>query len=398
MNNEYDIAIVGGGLIGISLALALAKLPLRIVIIDAAPKQIYTDNLDERPLALSYASWQIFKALNIYQEISDIAIPITKIHVSDRGHFGAVRISAKEENVPALGYVMPAHLLLMAVQTALQTQTHIEQIYSIRVTNYQKELTHATLTLSNNQSVSAKLVVASDGTESALRKLLRIPTIIHDYQQSAVVANVELARGHFHTAYERFTVNGPLAILPLTENYCGIVWTIANESVEEVTAYDDQKFLQELQKIFGYRLGRFLNVGQRQMHSLKFVRALEEIRPGLVLLGNAAHTLHPIAAQGFNLGLRDVAALSQVIIDASNKKEDLQDFKILQRYEQWRRLDHGTIVTLTDSLVKLFSNNFLPLVWGRGVGLTCIDMLSGMKNKLSKVTMGKFGSLPKLAC
>jgi len=245
--------------------------------------------------------------------------------------------------------------------------------------------------------VTASLVVIADGGRSGLREAMGISAHRKDYQQTAIISNVTPSKPHNHVAYERFTETGPLAILPLDNQRCGVVWSTRPENVDEMMDWNDERFLSELQRRFGNRLGEFERVGKRRAYPLAQTKVDEHIRSRLVLVGNAAHSVHPVAGQGFNLGLRDVATLAQVIVEAKYKNEDIGSLPVLRRYEKWRHRDNRVVSRFTDSLIRIFSNRLLPLVVARNVGLIAVDLLPGMKKELTRRTSGLNGRLPRLA-
>lgn len=362
MTYDYDVLIVGGGLTGLTAAIALPK-ELRIGIIDAVT---HHQSIGGRSIALSYGSQQLLARWGIWDALSDVATSVQKVHVSDRGHFGMTRFSASQAGVPALGYVVPMQALQSVLQTAVERNSTLEFICPASVSAMEPYEQGWLLDL-GHRHLTASLVIAADGTNSTIRKLQNISVTENYYHQIAMVANVHLAGSHNNTAYERFTSNGAIALLPLVEQSCALIWTVPEA---DYRLQDDETFLRELQKQFGYRLGRFIGVSERHTHILKQSYASEQVRQGLVLLGNAAHTLHPIAAQGFNLGLRDIACLAETIGHA--------DF--LQRYVQLRLNDQKRVMRFTDGLTKVFSEGWLT--YPRNLGLSLLDMTPPIKRML----------------
>lgn len=361
---DYDVLIVGGGLTGLTAAIALSK-GLRIGVIDAVT---HHQPIGGRSIALSYGSQQLLVRWGIWDALSDVATPVLKVHVSDRGHFGMTRFSAAQAKVPALGYVVPMQMLQSVLQTAVESDSTIEFICPASVSAMESYEQGWLLDLGHRR-LSAALVIAADGTNSTIRKLQNIAVTERYYHQIAMVANVHLAGSHHNTAYERFTSKGAIALLPLGEQSCALIWTV---SESEYVQQEDQEFLRELQKQFGYRLGRFIGVSERHTHILKQSCASEQIKQGLVLLGNAAHTLHPIAAQGFNLGLRDIACLAETI----GRQGDF-----LQQYVQLRLTDQKRVMRFTDGLTKIFSENHW-LTLPRNLGLSLLDVTPPIKRML----------------
>jgi len=250
---------------------------------------------------------------------------------------------------------------------------------------------------SNMESLTSKLVVAADGGNSHVRNQLDIHTTAHDYGQTAIIANISPEKPHRHVAYERFTRNGPLALLPMLDNRCSLVWTCTPEDAQHFLRLNDEDFLAELQPCFGKRLGRFIKVGKRHSYPLQLIQAQEQVRSRLALIGNAAHTLHPIAGQGFNLGLRDVAALAQNIVDTFHAGDDIGALSVLETYAQWRKRDHRQVIGFTNTLVHTFSTRFPPFVLARNLGLVVTDIVPPLKHLLARHSMGIIGKLPRLA-
>lgn len=406
MNKDTcDILISGGGLVGASLACALSGHGLRIGLVEAVA---YGDAgggsgqpaYDDRAIALAAGTQRIFAALGLWPALAERATPIHRIHVSDRGRFGFVRLDRADEGVEALGYVTLARDLGAVLGAHLAGLDDVELISPARVTGVDFVDESARVRIeaaAGGREVDARLLVAADGAQSMLRDLLRVPTTVWEYGQTAVIANVTPGRQHDHVAYERFTDSGPLALLPMSEGRCALVWTLRDDQVDAVMALDDAVFLARLQERFGGRLGRLARVGRRSVYPLRLVRVRESVRARLALIGNAAHTLHPIAGQGFNLGLRDVAVLAEVLLEAQREGRDLGDPAVLGRYADWRRGDHRRVIALTDGLTRLFASPLPPLAWARDLGMLALDLCPPAKRLFAHLAMGKAGRLPKLA-
>lgn len=392
MSEEYDVVIVGGGLVGSCLAFALAQLPLRVGLIEkvANTTKLQAD-YDARSIVLSYGSRLILEKLALWSAVENFAMPIKQIHVSDKGYYGKVRFNAVEVGVVALGYVIEVPFLNQTIHAALSSCKKLSWLCPASVETLQRTSQGWNLTINdggNTKALTTNLLVAADGGESMIRKSQQFVTEVTDYQQTAVIANVTLTKPHQNTAYERFTAAGPLAFLPLQDNRCAVVWTVANAQVANIIAMNDATFLIQLQKAFGYRLGRLQQVGKRSCFPLQMVQVQHAIQPGLVLVGNAAHTLHPIAAQGFNLGLRDVVALVATIKDSIEKNQDFSQLAVLEYYNSSRQADHKQTAFVTNSLVKLFSNELWPITSARNLGLLGLDRLSLLKRSFARRLMG----------
>ena len=389
----YDIVIVGGGLVGASLACALRTTPLTVAIIEAAPwftGDSRPPSYDDRIIALSYASQRIFNGMGIWDKIAPEATPIKHIHVSDQGHFGVTHLNTNGLGAPALGYVVSArHLGQTLAKTLAQSKVDIfAPAQLVQIIN-QDNAVEIQITVDNQQLIlQTRLLVAADGGDSKIRQQLGITTHKKDYEQTAVIANVTLEYPHKNTAYERFTRSGPLALLPRRDNDCSLVWTIARDQTVEVMGLDEHAFLNALQQQFGWRLGRFMQVGQRHAYPLHLVRIQQHTRPRIVIVGNAAHTLHPIAGQGLNLGLRDVASLAETVVNSMRAGEDVGSEATLQRYVAWQLPDQQHVTTLTNTLVQVFSNVFPPLVAARNLGLLLTETLPLLKKQVVRQMAG----------
>ncbi|VAX11745.1 2-polyprenyl-6-methoxyphenol hydroxylase [hydrothermal vent metagenome] len=407
---EYDILIVGGGMVGASLAAALSQVAdtsLRITVVESSPFDSSAQpSFDARTVALSDSSKVIFQTLGLWDEMLALGVmPIKRIHVSDRGHLGSTHLDAHQQGVAALGYVVETRVMGKVLTRYINKSKNIDLICPATLEQFESTAESATVSISREgrlESLQAKLVVAADGGESQLRKLAGIKTLDMNYGQMALIANVSCDRPHQHIAYERFTDSGPMALLPScdpdgSEQSYALVWTEKPEQAEKIAALDEQAFLLRLQQRFGGRAGKFIKAGSRCVYPLKFQQARESVRPRLAIIGNAAHSLHPVSGQGFNLGLRDAAVLAQVIVDAQRKREDPGKLDNLQDYARWRRRDQWQTALSTDSLVRIFSNRFPPLALVRNIGLLALDILPPLKKRLARHAMGYIGKQPRLS-
>lgn len=401
MTQQQDIVIVGGGMAGASLACALSGLGLRISVVEAvASARTAGSTYDDRAIALAYGSRRIFEAIGVWEGLADAAAPIRHIHVSERGGFGAARLDSEEQGVDALGYVVTARELgnaLLARARALPDVRWIQPatVHALRVT-----AEGAVLGIERDGcslELSPRLVIACDGGNSPVRELLGVSAVRREYGQCAVATNVTPQRPHRYVAYERFTANGPLALLPMRDGRCAVVWTLPEQRRDEVLGLSDAHFLAELQTQFGQRLGRLLRVGRRQAYPISLAWTRELVHERVVLVGNAAHTLHPVAGQGFNLGLRDVAALADVVAEAVRAGSDPGARPALARYGEWRAGDQRSVAAFTDVLARLFTVPLGPVALGRNLGLLAFDLLPDIKQRFSRRTMGLAGRLPRLA-
>ncbi len=407
MKSNYDVLIVGGGMVGATMACALSPLPLRIGVIEAVPfRSASQPSYDDRAIALAYGSARILESMGLWQQLAPQVSPIDKIHISDRGHFGVSRIDSAEERVDALGYVVENRIVGKLLAQKLDDVENVDLICPASVIRVALDEQEATVTIDREsviEELHTRLLIAADGGNSIVRTLLDIPTRSWDYGQTAVIANVTPERHHQGVAFERFTDTGPVAMLPNAPpgskepRRCSLVWSVRRGDEERVLSLSDEAFLNELQSRFGYRLGRLEKVGRRNAYPLKLVRAKQQVRPRLALIGNAAHTLHPIAGQGFNLGLRDIAVLADVLASAITEQQEIGTEAVMKRYADWRHWDHRKVIGFTDTLARLFSNPLAPVALARNIGLFGLDVIPPLKRMVTRQTMGMAGRLPRLA-
>jgi 2-octaprenyl-6-methoxyphenol hydroxylase len=381
LNNQFDIAIIGGGPVGAALALALRGSKLKVCVLEARPAN--TGSQDARALALSYGSRLLLDRLGVWNLLQGVS-PIRTIHISQKQSFGRAVLHAAEMNVPELGYVLPYPALQDALTDALRG-SDVASIYGASVTQLQGNSDSATIAYQqdgNEHTLHVRLAVVADGGKLLAQQF---PPQVRDYGQSALITHITCSAPQTAMAFERFTPQGPLALLPFKEGY-ELVWTASHQAAQEMLVWDDAKFLNELQQHFGDRVGEFLSVGNRTCFPLVLRRAPKQSpMPHTVLLGNAAQTMHPVAGQGFNMGLRDAWELSQEILDA--RPEELGKEAMLAAYRSDRRTDREAGIRFTDGLVRLFSND-LPLISaGRAAALTALDCLPFVKKFVAKRMM-----------
>ena len=394
-----DVAIVGGGLVGASLAVALAKTPLRLALIEAATPPATAPSWDERCIALNDGSRRIFAELGIWPAIAEFAAPVTATHISERGRFGVARFAAADADLDALGHNTPLRVLGAALLAQAKSQPNVQWCVPARVTGLAVAPPAATLTLDDGDTVQARLVVAADGANSALRQLLGFAAEVRDYQQSALVTAVRVQRDPCGVAYERFTPEGPFAVLPkprlsgdTAAGYpCSLIWTLPTDRAEARLALPESDFIALAQDTFGERLGRFLSVGRRISYPL--LRTVGETlsAPRVVFCGNAAQSLHPVAAQGFNLGLRDVAALAVQLSEAAEQGADPGEASLLARYVAARAGDRQRTAGFTDHLVRLFSNKLPVLSSLRHWGLLALELTPPARETVLRQNLGHVG-------
>lgn len=392
-------------MVGASLAVALAGLPLRVALVERVPFAAASQpSFDDRTVALSRTSQRILSGLGVWSALPVAPTPIRRIHVSERGRFGTALLSAAEERVPALGYVLENRVLGRALWDLLGAAGNVAVHAPASVTGAAATSAGVQVRLADDageHELTARLLVVADGARSRLRESLGIAARARSYEQVAIVGNVTVAEpGDGEQAWERFTPDGPLALLPTGGARYAFVLSRRARDAAAVLALPEREFLALLQAEFGFRLGRCLRLGRRSAYPLDLVQACRVTAPRVVVLGNAAHGLHPVAGQGYNLGLRDVAVLAELLADASRADEgqgDPGDPGLLATYRDWRRDDQRQVVRFTDGLIRLFDLKGRAPGLARGLGLLGFDLLPGAKPFLTRRTMGLGGRLTRLA-
>ena len=406
MKNSRDIVIAGGGMVGASLALQLAAvLPqeLSICLVEgfalpaplATGRPEYHPSFDARSTALSYSSRLIYEKMAFWDELHQWLCPIDSIHVSSRGRFGSSLLQADDYAWSALGYVVENAWLGNALLQALYRQGRVEILSPARVVAAMPEGQGMRLQLEDTDlsTIDTSLLLVADGATSGLREQLGVNVREKPYRQHALIANVAFAQPHSGCAYERFTDQGPVALLPLLasspgENRSALVWTLAPDQAEHLQACPAEEFLRALQDRFGYRLGRMLQVGERHCYPLSLIQSSEQVRQGVVVMGNAAHALHPVAGQGFNLALRDVAELAAVVAQGVSEGRSPGDLALLQRYLKRQQPDQDRTIELSDRLPSLFMQSDPVLGLARDLALSGLDILPPLKRIFVRHTAG----------
>ncbi|MGH8172704.1 MAG: 2-octaprenyl-6-methoxyphenyl hydroxylase [Rhodanobacteraceae bacterium] len=400
MIDDYDVLIAGGGLVGASLAIALDGSGLRVALAEAAPPRAdQQPSYDERNLALARASVNALDALGVLDAEAPV-VPIRRIHVSRRGDFGAVRLDASDLDLPAFGATIPARELGNALLRRLDACRELARLAPAQVVAIEQFEDRVDVTLRTGESerrVQTKLLVGADGTESFVRRALAIEVERHDYGQSAFVTTLTLEKPLDGLAYERFTESGPVALLPLGGNRAGLVLSVPAADTERVAAFDDVAFLAFLHERFGHRAGRFTRPGKRKPYPLARALSARTTAARAVLVGNAAQTVHPIGAQGFNLGLRDALTLAELLREAHAKQQDAGDAALLARYAERRSEDRDATTRFSDDLVRLMGNDFAPLRLMRSFGFHVLDRVTPLKRRFALRGMGFRGDTPLLA-
>jgi 2-octaprenyl-6-methoxyphenol hydroxylase len=396
-----DVAIVGGGLVGLSLALALAGAGLAVVVVDReTPAVSAADAADGRSSAIAWGSQRVLAALGIWDGLGAHAAAIDDIRVSD----GTSRLFLHYDHADVadhpLGFIVENRHTRRALQAAAATRPRLRWLAPMGVAAIENLPAARHLLLADGTRIAARLVVGCDGKRSFVRDAAGISAFTHRYGQSGIVANLRHALPHANVAHERFLPAGPFAMLPLPDpdgaHRSSIVWTERAAIVPRLMALDDAGFAAEAQRRFGPWLGALSPEGRRFAYPLEIVHADSYVAPRLALAGDAAHAIHPIAGQGFNLGLRDVAALAECIVDAARLGLDIGAPDVLARYAGWRRVDTMSLLAVTDALNRLFSNDIPPLRLARDIGLAAVDRVAPLKRLLMRHAMGVVGDLPRL--
>ncbi|WP_020410696.1 2-octaprenyl-6-methoxyphenyl hydroxylase [Hahella ganghwensis] len=420
LTEPYDIVIVGGGLVGLSLALAIGQaqqkggLRLKATVVEPFPMTSHetgaNPSFDARSTALSYSTEKIYRRLGIWSSVESQAAAIQRIHVSDKGQWGATRLIASDQGLDAYGHVAPNEILGKALYQAFHQQSQVKLAASQKVSSLEPTPDGYRLSLCDSKGLptrelSARLVVVTDGGRSNLAEQLGIVYKTSDYQQNAVIANVGLSRAHENIAYERFTGDGAMALLPLVDyvarseavgesasrlHRSALVWTVPSRQAPGLLELNEEAFLSRLQSVFGHRAGRFIRVGERHTYPLQLKTSLEQVRPGLVMLGNSAHTLHPVAGQGYNLALRDAMTLAECLCQVTTA-EQVGSLEVLNRYYEMQREDQSRTILGSDGLLKIFGSKSSMLRKARSFGLVSLNLLGPVKSHFTEMAMGVSG-------
>lgn len=395
---DYDLVIVGGGLAGLTLACALKDSGFRIALLEARPHSIAASK--GQAYHISLMSSRIFQGIGVWDAMRPEINAIEQIRLSDQTYPGIVQFTLADLGVPALGYVAEHRVLLEELQRFLTTCSHVTYCCPAELVHADYQANGVELTVRQPQAtvqVKTKLLVAADGARSPIRQNVGIPTDGWQYWQSCVVAFIQPEKSHQNTAYERFWSDGPFAILPLPNNICRIVWTAPKAKAAVIAALSDAEFLALLKQRYGDQMGELSLVGDRYVFPVQLMQSRHYVQPHLALIGDAAHCCHPVGGQGINLGIRDAAALAQVLQTAQTKGEDIGSLQVLQRYERWRRPENFVILGFTDFLDRCFSNNIGLIVVLRRLGLRVMQAVQPIKLLALRLMVGLLGQIPELA-
>ena len=403
-DQSTDVTIVGGGLVGLAAALALSQIGLKIILLESFEvKNNSHPSYDDRTLVVNNASVCFWKNLNIWKNLSENITVINKVHVSNKGHFGNVIFNAKEFDSEALAYIVEAKELGFKLLEKVKEDNNIQLICPAQVIKftptdkvinicYQVALQDEIQTY----SICSKLMLAADGAQSSIRSQLKLETQVQSYDKTAIICNITPELKHNNCAYERLTSSGPTALLPFVNNRCGFVWTVDKQKAKEIINLPDNEFLRQAQTQFGYRLGRFLKVGQRTSYPLYLIKVPKQVKSRIILLGNAAHTMSPVSAQGLNLAIRDVAMLVEVINQSLGNKNDIGSDQVLNIYQSKIKQDQDQTMRYTDDLMTWFQIDHTMVSNLRSVGLLALDQMVFMKSNLYNRVSGYRGNTPKL--
>ncbi|MGI8502972.1 MAG: FAD-dependent hydroxylase [Hassallia sp.] len=395
---EYDLVIVGGGIIGLTLAAALKDSGLSVLLIEARVESAAVAK--GQAYAVHMLSALIYQGIGIWEEILPQIATYRRVRLSDADYPNVVEFATTDIGTSDLGYVAEHQALLQPLQEFIKQCPNVTYLCPAEVVNtqYQQNVVAIDIKIAGElRTIRSKLLVAADGARSRIREAAGIKTHGWKYWQSCIVAFVKPEKPHNETAYERFWSSGPFAILPLPGNRCRIVWTAPHEEAKALCALDDEQFLTELSRRYGNQMGKLELLGSRFVFQVQLMQSSRYVLPRLALIGDAAHNCHPVGGQGLNLGIRDAAALAQILQEAKATNKDIGDIRILKRYQSWRQLENLTILGFTDLLDRVFSNNFLPIVLVRRFGLLTMQRVPLLKIFALKLMIGMKGRTPKVA-
>lgn len=394
---DSDITIVGGGIAGLTLACALKDSGLSIVVVEAQPQSVAVTK--GQAYAISLLSSRIFAGIGVWGEMLPKIETFKQIRLSDADYAQVVHFQPEELSTENLGYVAEHHALLQPLQEYLQKCPNVTYFCPAQATNINYQADGVELELrvgGGNRMWRSRLLVAADGGRSPIRQAAGITTSGWQYWQSCIVATIKPEKPHQNIAYERFWPSGPFAILPLPENRCRIVWTSPHEEAKALLALNDEQFLNELQKRYGNQMGKLALEGSRYLFPVQLMQSDRYVLSRLALIGDAAHCCHPVGGQGLNMGIRDAAAIAEILQTAHQQGEDIGSLSVLKRYESWRQLENLTILGFTDFLDRIFSNHWLPIVAIRRLGLRILQTIQPVKIYALQLMTGLRGRSPQL--
>ena len=387
-----DIAIVGGGMVGMGCALAMAQSGLEVVLLEAQPASQFmvaapVATFDDRTLVVNPASMQFWQSVGVWQQLESKVVPINQVHVSNQGQFGVVNFSAAALGVPELGAVVGAKDLVDVLWQLVNSHESITVETSAKLQSFERSSEGVDLVVQQKEqqfSVKASLMVAADGAKSHVRQQLGLDTEVKSYDRTAIVCNAQFSGQHKGCAFERLTQTGPLALLPYHHGRCGLVWSVNSDMAAELLELSDEGFMAELQHQLSFRMGSLGKVGRRSSYPIYQVKVPNQIAQSVVLMGNAAHAVSPVSAQGLNLAVRGIKRLVNVLNDAQKNKQSISDLTLLEKYQSQSQQDQEATMNYTDDLMTWFQID-MPLVNGlRSVGLLAVDAVPALKQYLFK--------------
>lgn len=399
VNKEYDIVIVGGGMVGAALACAVASGGLRIAVIDSVePQPFENSDYDLRVSSLTLGSKAIFETVGAWQDMIRQRVScVDAMEIWDEGGSGSIRFDSAEMAQACLAYIIENRVILQALLNRAKALHNVDYLAPVQIVNIVTEDQQALVVLESGESLQASLIVGADGANSLVRKLAGIETDGWSFEQKAIVATVRSELDHEHIARQRFLATGPLAFLPLDDaHHCSIVWSADSERADTLQTLDDAEFNTELQQAFGDRLGEVKLTSQRAMFPLIAAHARQYLAERIVLVGDAAHRIHPLAGQGLNLGLGDIAVLAEVLVEASQARKDIGSHKVLRRYERWRKGGNSLMLGAMDGFKQLFGSDNDIVRGLRNFGLELTDGVPLVKHRIMSYAAGQSGDLPKL--
>ena len=399
VDSQYDVVIVGGGIVGLTLACGLRNTHLRVAVIESQTAQKAASRA--RAYAFSPVSARILAGLGLWDEVGPQLTHFQRVRLSDADYRKALMFRPEDGRSDAVYFSAEHTVLMRALQGAVKKAQNIDYWCEAQVVAASN---NTTLTVERviddrpqQQTFYTQLVVGADGARSGVRDRAKIPTFGWKYWQSCITAVLEPERSHANTAYEKFWPSGPFAILPLPNNRCQIVWTAPHQEAKEMLALNKEQFMSELSRRYGNDMGKLTLVNEPMMFPVQLMQSKQYVRPGVALVGDAAHCCHPVGGQGLNMGIRDATALAEVIQQATINGEPLGSLKVLKRYERWRKTENWFTLSLTDFLNRAFSNRFLPLLIARRAGIWVIDSIRPLKRLILQLMTGFFGKLPAKA-
>jgi len=400
MSEQYDVVIVGGGMVGLTLACSLGGSALRVAVLEANPIETdwAADSIGLRVSAITHASRKVFNSIGAWQGMVDQRVTAYgEMHVWDAGGDGVIHFDSAEAGEPSLGYIIENRIIQAALLQQAGQLDNVELITPARWQQWHDEQEQICISLEDGRQLRTKLLVGADGARSPVRERAGIQTKGWGYDQHAVMAIVKTEQPHLHTCWQRFLPNGPLAFLPMHDHYSCVVWSTTPEQATELEAMDETLFMAQLGEAFEYKLGRVIEVCERGKFPLRLQHTLDYVKQRIALVGDAAHAIHPLAGQGVNLGVLDAAALAETVLACHAMRRDIGSLQNLRRYERWRKGQNVAMMLSMDGFKRLFGSPLEPVKLVRNFGLNATNSLTPVKRLFMEYAMGDRGDLPKLA-